>query len=72
VSENKVLRRIFGAERDEVSGVWRKLQNKKLCNLYSLPSLIRMIMSWRMRWVEHVVQIGEKRNVCRWEKPEGR
>jgi hypothetical protein len=45
----KVLRRIFGPKRDEVTGGWRKLHNKELCNLYSLPSIIRMIKCRRMR-----------------------
>jgi hypothetical protein len=50
VFENRVLRRIFGPKRDEVTGSWRKLHNKELHNLYDLPSIIRMIMSRRMRW----------------------
>jgi hypothetical protein len=49
VFENRVLRRIFGLKRDEVRGGWRKLHNGKLHNLYSLPSIIRMIMSMSMR-----------------------
>jgi hypothetical protein len=48
VFENRVLRRIFGKKRDEVTGDWRKLRNEKLHNLYSLPSIIRMIKSRRM------------------------
>jgi hypothetical protein len=50
VFENRVLRRIFGTKRDEVTGDWRKLHNEELCNLYSSPSIIRMIKSRRMRW----------------------
>jgi hypothetical protein len=49
VSENRVLRRIFGKKRDEVTGVWRKLQNEGLYSLYSSPNIIRMIKSRRMR-----------------------
>jgi GH43 family beta-xylosidase len=50
VFENRVLRRISGLKRDEVVGVWRKLHNEELHNLYSSPNIIRMIMSRRMRW----------------------
>jgi hypothetical protein len=53
VFENRVLRRIFGPKRDEVTGEWRKLHNKELCDLYSSPSIIRIIKSRRMRWVGH-------------------
>jgi hypothetical protein len=60
---NRVLRRIFGPKRDEVTGEWRKLHNKELLDLYSSPSIIRMINSRRMRWVGHVARIGEKRNM---------
>jgi hypothetical protein len=49
VFENRVLRRIFGPKRDEVMGDWRKLHNEELHNLYSSPSIIRMIKSRRMR-----------------------
>jgi hypothetical protein len=55
--ENRVLRRIFGPQRDEVGG-WRKLRNEVLHNLYSSPSIIRMIKSRRMRWGGHVVRMG--------------
>jgi hypothetical protein len=54
VFENRVLRRIFGLKKDEVMGGWRKLYNKELHDLYSLPSIIRITMSRRMRWVGHV------------------
>jgi hypothetical protein len=54
VSENRVLRRIFGLKRDEVVGGWRKLHNEELHDLYSLGSIIRVIKSGRMRWVGHV------------------
>jgi hypothetical protein len=59
LSEN---RRIFGPKRDEVTGGWRKLHNEELHNLYSSPSIIRMIKSRRMRWAGHVARMGEKRN----------
>jgi hypothetical protein len=54
VFENRVLRRIFGPKRDEVTGEWRKLHNEELRNLYSSPSIIRIIKSKRMRWAGHV------------------
>jgi hypothetical protein len=50
VFENRVLRRVFGPKRDEVTGGWRKLHNEELHNLYSCPSIIRMIKSRRIRW----------------------
>jgi hypothetical protein len=52
VFENRVLSRIFGPKRDEVTGGWRKLHNEELHNLYSSPSIIRIIKSRRMRWGE--------------------
>jgi hypothetical protein len=61
VFENRVLRRIFGLKRDEVTGGRRKLHNEELHDLYSTPSII--IKSRRMRWVKHVARMGEKRNV---------
>jgi hypothetical protein len=64
VFENRVLRRIFGLKRDEVTGEWRKLHNEELRDLYSSPSVIRIIKS-RMRWAGHVEQMGEKRNTYR-------
>jgi hypothetical protein len=54
VFENRVLRRICGPKRDEVMGEWRKLHNKELCDLYSSPSIIRIIKLRRMRWADHV------------------
>jgi hypothetical protein len=59
--ENRVLRRIFGQKRDDVTGEWRKLHNEELRDLYSLPNTIRIIKSRRMRWVGHVARMGEKR-----------
>jgi hypothetical protein len=58
VFENRVLRRILGPKRDEVTGEWRKLHNEKLHDLYSSPSIIRMIMSRRMRWAGHGARMG--------------
>jgi hypothetical protein len=74
VFENRVLRRIFGPQRDEVTGGLRKLYNEELYKLYSSPSIIRMIKSSRMRWAGHVARMGEKRNAYRIlvGKPEGR
>jgi hypothetical protein len=59
------LRRIFGSNRDRVTGGWRQLHNEKLHNLYSSPSIIRIIKSRRMRWAGHLARMGEKRNVYR-------
>jgi hypothetical protein len=58
-----VLRRIFGPKRDEVTGGWRKLHNEELRDLYSSPSIIRIIKSRRMRWAVHVSRMGEKKCV---------
>jgi hypothetical protein len=60
VFENRVQRRIFGPKWNEVTGGWRKLHNEELHDLYSSPSIIR-IMKWRkMRWAGHVARMGEK------------
>jgi hypothetical protein len=61
VFENRVLRRIFGPTRDEVTGEWRKLHSGELHNLYSSPDIIRQIKSRRMRWAGHVARMGEGR-----------
>jgi hypothetical protein len=63
VFENRVLRRIFGPKRDGLTGGWKKLHNEELHNLYSSPSIIRVIKLRRMRWAGHVARMGEKRNV---------
>jgi hypothetical protein len=71
---HRVLRKIFGPKRDEVTGEWRKLHNQELRDLYSSPSIIRIITSRRMRWAGHVVRLGEKKNAY-WllvGKPEGK
>jgi PAS domain-containing protein len=74
VFENRVLRRIFGPKRDEVSGEWRKLHNEELHDLYSSLTIIRIIKSRRMRWAGHVARMGEKMNAYRLlvRKPDGR
>jgi hypothetical protein len=70
----RVLRRIFGPKRDEVTGGWRELHNEELRDLYFSPSIIRIIKSRRMRWPGHVARTGEKRNAYRLlvGKPEGK
>jgi hypothetical protein len=65
VFENRVLRRIFGPTRDEVTGEWRKLHSGELHNLYSTPDIIRQIKSRRMRWAGHVARMREGRKVYR-------
>jgi hypothetical protein len=69
-----MLRRVFGPKRDEVTGEWRKLHNEELKDLYSLPNIVRVVKSSRMRWAGHVARMGEGRGVHRvlaW-KPEGK
>jgi hypothetical protein len=63
VFENRVLRKIFGVKRDEVTGEWRRLHNEELHDLYSSPNIIRVMKSTRMRWAGHVARVGEKREV---------
>jgi hypothetical protein len=65
VFENKVLRRIFGPKRDEVTGGWRKLHNEELRDLYSSPSLIRIMKARRMKWAGRLARMGDKRNTYR-------
>jgi len=65
VFENRVLRRIFGSKRDEVTGEWRKLQNYELNDLYSSPSIVRVIKSGRMKWAGRVARMGERGSVYR-------
>ena len=68
VFENRVLRRVFGPKRDEVTGEWRILHNEELSDLYSLPNIVRVV------WAGHVARVGEGRGVHRFlvGKPEGR
>jgi hypothetical protein len=68
VFENRVLKRIFGPRRDEVTGGWRNLYNKELCDLYSSPNIIGIIKSRRMRWARELARMWEKRNAYS-EKP---
>jgi hypothetical protein len=63
VFENRVLRRIFGPKRDEVTGEWRKLHNEELHNFYSSPDIIRQVKSRRMRWAGHVARMREERKL---------
>jgi hypothetical protein len=74
VFENKVLRTIFGPKKNEIVGGWRKQHNEELHNLYSSPSIIRIIKSRRIKWAGHVARMGEKRNAYRIlvGKPEGK
>jgi hypothetical protein len=74
VFENRVLRRVFGPKRDEVTGERRKLQNEELNDLYSLPNILRAVKSRRMRWAGHVARMGEDRGVHRVlvGRPEGK
>ena len=70
----RVLRRVFGSKRDEVTGEWRKLYNEELRDLYSLPNILRVVKSRRMRWAGHVARMGEGRGVHRVlvGKPDGK
>jgi hypothetical protein len=74
VFENRVLRRIFGPKRDEVTGEWRKMHNEALHNLYSSPDIIRQVKSRRMRWAGHMALMGEERKVYKVlaGRPEGK
>ena len=58
VFENRVLRKVFGPKRDEVTGEWRKLHNEKLNDLYTLPNIVPVVKSRRMRWAGHVAHMG--------------
>jgi len=72
--ENRVLRKLFGPKRDEVTGEWRKLHNEELNDLYSLPNIVRVVKSRQIRWAGHVARMGEDRGVHRVlvGKPEGK
>jgi len=72
--ENRVLRRIFGPKRDDVTWEWRKLHNEELNYLYSSPNIVRVIKLRRMRWAGHVALMGEGIGVYRVlvGRPEGK
>jgi hypothetical protein len=74
VFENRVLRTVFGPKREEVTGEWRKLHNEELNDLYSLPNIVRVVKSRRMRWAGNVALMEEERVVHRVlvGKPEGK
>jgi hypothetical protein len=74
VFENRVLRGMFGANRDKVTGECRKLHNEELNDLYSLPNIVRVVKSRRTRWAGHVARMGEERGVHRVlvGKPDGK
>jgi hypothetical protein len=74
VFQNKVLRRIFGPKRDEVIGCWGKLHIEELHNLYSSPSIVKMVKLRMMRLAGHIAQKGSERYACRIlvGKPEGK
>ena len=65
VFENRVLRRVFGPKRDEETGEWRKLHNEELNGVYSLPNIVRVVKSRRIRWAGHVARMGVDRGVHR-------
>jgi hypothetical protein len=65
VFENRVLRRIFGTNKDEVTEEWRKLHNEEVNDLYSSPNIIRKVKSRRKRWAGHVAHIGERGDAYR-------
>jgi hypothetical protein len=74
IFQNRVLRRVFGPKRDEVTGEWRKLHNEELSDRYSLPNIVRVLKSRRMRLAGHVARMGQGRGVYRVlvGKPEGK
>ena len=74
VFENSVLRRVFGPKTNEVTGEWRKLHNEELSDLSTLPNIVLVVKSRRMRWAGHVARMGEGRGVhsVLVGKPEGK
>ena len=71
--ENRVMKKIVGPKRDEVTGEWRRLQNKELYDLYCSPNIVRVIKQRRIKWAGHVARMGDRRDVYRVlvGKPEG-
>jgi hypothetical protein len=65
VFKNRVLRRVLAPKRDEATGEWRMLHNEELNDLYSLPNIVRVVKSRRMRWAGHVARMGQERGVYR-------
>jgi hypothetical protein len=65
LSENRVLRRIFGPKREEVAGGWRRLHNEELHDMYASPNIIRVIKSRKIRWAGYVAGMGEMRKAYR-------
>ena len=63
VFENRELRRMFGPKRDEVTVEWRRLHNGEIKELYSLPNIVQVVKSRRMRWAGHVASMG-RGEVC--------
>jgi hypothetical protein len=63
--ENRVLKKIFGPNREEVTGEWGKLHNEELCHLYSSPNMMLVSNSRRMRWTGHMARMGERRGAYR-------
>jgi len=72
VFENRVLRRVFGPKRDEVTGEWRKLHNEELNDLYCSPNIVRIMKSRIMRWVGHVGRVGRGVHRVLVAKPQGK
>jgi hypothetical protein len=74
VFEDRMLRKIFGPKRDEITREWRRLHNEELHDLYSSPNIIRVIKSRRMRWAGHVARTGDRRGAYRFlvGRPEGK
>jgi hypothetical protein len=65
VYENRVLRRVFGPKRDEVTEEWKNLHNEELNDLYFLPNIVRVVKLRKIRWAGHVARMGEERGVHR-------
>jgi hypothetical protein len=65
VFENRVLRRIFGPKRDELTGEWRRLHKEELCDMHSSQNITQVVKSTRMKWAGHVVRMGKRRGAHR-------
>jgi hypothetical protein len=62
---NRVLRRIFGPERDEITGEWRRVHIAGVNDLHSSPNIVRVIKAKIMKWLGHVAAVRKRRGVCR-------